>query len=142
MFVLLCIILKNNRGNATVYREQFHFYSKRYQSYRNCGKISVFVMQMCFNSIHIILFVRKCMKLWHAYYCMGLYENISENAIDNRVVCTACFSSDTKGWEICFLCYSLSHSLLCVNIVEQNKTFGLACCHNNVYLEPCLYAIN
>ena len=55
---------------------------------------------------------------------MGLYEIISENAIDNCVVCTACFSSDTKGWEICFLCYSLSHSLLCVNIVEQNKTFS------------------
>ena len=67
MFVLLCIILKNNRGNATVYKEQFHCYSKRCQSYRNCDKISVFIMQTCFNSIHIILFVGKSMKLRHAY---------------------------------------------------------------------------
>ena len=75
MFVL-CIILKNNRGNATLYREQFHFYSERYQSYRNCGKISVFVMQTCFNSIHIIIFVRKSMKLVVA--CILMYGFIQK----------------------------------------------------------------
>ena len=75
---------------------------------------------------------------------MGLYKNISGNAIDNRVVCTACFSSDTKGWQIFFPfhCHIVYFVGILLRTTKHSRGIGLACCHSNVYLEPCLYAIN
>ena len=146
MFVLLCIILKNNRGNATVYREQYFTFIQRGIKVIGIVVRFLYLLCRCVSTLFILYFLWENVWNYGMHIIVWGYTKILVKMPLIIVLCALHASAliQKVGKYVFFVIHYhiVYFAWILLSKTKHSRGIGLACCHNNVYLEPCLYAIN